>query len=69
MKSFDFGCHGEFDGFDAWRLWLFADARAEAFGILGEEQIRESLEVAHERGELRREKSGGLYYFNGVPSG
>jgi uncharacterized protein DUF6896 len=67
--DFDFGSRGEVDGFDAWRLWLFADARREAFGVLGEAQIRESLEVAHERGELRRERNGGLYYFNGVPSG
>src|SRR5262245_44469003 len=29
--DFDFGPQGEVDGFDAWRLWLFADARAEAF--------------------------------------
>jgi hypothetical protein len=56
--DFDFGPHGEVDGFDAWRLWRFADARAEEFGFLEESQIRSALERALKGGELRRGNSG-----------
>ena len=38
--DFDFGEHGEIDGFDAWRLVGFADSRLSEYGFEDEEALK-----------------------------
>jgi hypothetical protein len=52
--DFDWGDHGESDGFDVWRLWNFARSNALRFGFgeLTYQLVRVWLEEAVSRGEL-----------------
>jgi len=57
--DFDWGDHGEADGFDAWRLWKFSDQN-DPENICTHELVIGWLEDAHKSGELI--ESGSLYY-------
>lgn len=50
--DFDFGTHGETDGFDAWRLQQFAASQLERFGYASEEDIKADFDEAVAAGEL-----------------
>lgn len=53
--DFDFGHGGRTDGFDAWRLWLFAKDRPEQFPeFQDQESIKAALAEARKAGEIGR---------------
>src|SRR5436305_375256 len=54
--DWDWGDHGEPDGFDDWRLWNFVRENNLAIGCDNSAQIREWLEDALEAGELSRDR-------------
>lgn len=60
--DFDWGDHGEPDGFDVWRLWNFARWNGFRFGCceLTHQQVGDWVEEAHNLGELTRDRF--LYY-------
>lgn len=57
--DFDWGENGEPDGFDAWRLWIFASDNSESLPCTYE-SIQQWLDAAHAAGELT--KSLTLYF-------
>ncbi len=63
--DFDFGPHGEITGFDAFRLWSFAQSRHADYGFPSEAALAAAIQSAESRGELRH--SGYLLYFLGDP--
>ena len=58
--DFDFGPHGEIDGFDAWRLIGFAGARLREYGFSGEVELKT---VFDETSQEHMVFSGYLLYF------
>jgi hypothetical protein len=62
VVDFDFGDNGEINGFDAWRLWRYAEPRADKYGVTTHMTIREELQTLHALGQLVRESHGSLYY-------
>ena len=58
--DFDFGDHGEIDGFDAWRLLQFAEISNGRHAFGEEKKIQTLLDSALTAGEI--EKRGSLYY-------
>lgn len=64
--DFDFGCNGEINGFDLWRLVRFARARFPCFGFESAEEIEKSFDAAVSAGELEY-SIGGLYYLTDTP--
>jgi hypothetical protein len=59
--DFDFGEGGRADGFDAWRLYLFADNYQDEFPELtSSEAVQAGLDALADAGELVR--SGSLVY-------
>lgn len=58
--DFDFGDHGEIDGFDAWRLLQFAESSNGRHAVAENAQIQSILDSAVSAGEI--EKRGSLYY-------
>lgn len=63
--DFDFGEHGEIDGFDLWRLTEFTRTRLPCFGFDSAEQIEQAFNAAVACGDL--ERSGyALYYLAGT---
>ena len=58
--DFDWGDHGEPDGFDCWRLWNFARGNGLPLPCESSVQVRSWLEEAAARGELTRDTH--LYY-------
>jgi hypothetical protein len=58
--DFDFGDHGELDGFDAWRLLQFAEISNGRHAVDDKKKIQASLDSAVAAGEI--EKRGSLYY-------
>jgi hypothetical protein len=50
--DFDFGEHGEIDGFDAWRLIGFAGSRLSEYGFAGEISFNECFKAAVAAGSL-----------------
>lgn len=61
--DFDFGRAGEIDGFDASRLWDFAEANGQSYGFGGFKEVDAVIKRASADGELQF--SGYiLYYLN-----
>ena len=58
--DFDFGDHGEIDGFDAWRLVQFAEISNGRHAITEKKKIEALLDSAVAAGEI--EKRGSLYF-------
>jgi hypothetical protein len=58
--DFDWGDNGEPDGFDGWRLWLFARMNRMVLASRSSVQVSEWLEQVAERNELVRDTH--LYY-------
>ena len=56
----DLGDNGEIDGFDAWRLFMFADENGISTGYKSHCEIESELESAVSKGHLFR--SGSLLY-------
>jgi hypothetical protein len=50
--DFDFGAHGEIDGFDLWRLGNYARGRLSAYRLASEEELKSLFEAAVRDGEL-----------------
>ncbi|AYN94211.1 hypothetical protein EAW52_09665 [Pseudomonas sp. LTJR-52] len=50
--DFDFGEHGEIDGFDAWRLIGFAGLRLSEYGFATEDSLNECFKAEVEAGSL-----------------
>ena len=50
--DFDFGAHGETNGFDAWRLSSFADNRLVEYGFASETELNQAFEQAAAAGEF-----------------
>jgi hypothetical protein len=50
--DFDFGEHGEIDGFDLGRLSYYARGRLSAYGLASEEELKGVFEAAVRNGEL-----------------
>ena len=50
--DFDFGEHGDIDGFDVWRLRNFARCRLSSYGFASEEEVGTAFEAAWNSGEL-----------------
>jgi hypothetical protein len=61
--DFDFGANGEYDGFDAWRLWRFAEPRSDRYGPTTHELLDEQLNRLHRQGVLSKDPHGSLYYY------
>lgn len=59
--DFDFGERGQIDGFDAWRLFDFAEKNLTTCGFRSLEQIEEAVRVAAQAGSL--EFSGYILYY------
>lgn len=58
--DFDFGSHGEINGFDIWRLRRFAGSRLAEYDLVDEKALETEFNAAVELGTLLR--SGALYY-------
>jgi len=58
--DFDFGDHGEIDGFDAWRLLQFAEFSNGQHAFTDKKKVQALLDSAMTAGEI--EKRGSLYY-------
>jgi len=50
--DFDFGEHGEIDGFDAWRLASFAGAKLSEYGFADEDALNECFKAEVAAGSL-----------------
>ena len=50
--DFDFGEHGEIDGFDAWRLVGFAGSRLSEYGFPSEASLNECFKAEVAAGSL-----------------
>jgi hypothetical protein len=50
--DFDFGEHGEIDGFDAWRLASFAGQRLPEYGFVSEATLNDCFKVEVAAGSL-----------------
>nr|WP_324260171.1 hypothetical protein [Cellvibrio fontiphilus] len=59
--DFDFGPEGEYNGFDAWRLWGFLQNAKLRSLFESESELRQEFSQAVERGELKY--SGYILYF------
>ncbi|MFC0084575.1 DUF6896 domain-containing protein [Dyella flava] len=66
--DFDFGVHGESDGFDLWRLQIFAGKRLAEFGISSEHELGRLFKEATRTGSLVQSGST-LYYLRNRPFG
>ena len=60
--DFDFGEHGETDGFDLWRLTEFWRARRRAYGFASEAEVRRCFEAAAAAGEVVAPRGSTLFY-------
>jgi hypothetical protein len=65
--DFDFGEHGEIDGFDAWRLHLFAGSKLASYGFTSREDIERAVAAAASSGVLRF--SGDTLYYLAADDG
>jgi hypothetical protein len=65
--DFDFGPDGRIDGFDAWRLWLFAtQSPAKYSRFQGREELEAALDALERKGEIecpRAAPSPHLWYW------
>ena len=59
--DFDFGVHGEYDGFDPWRLRSYAEGRLVEYGFSSEQEVDDLFEAAVRSGALVY--SGRTLYF------
>ncbi|WP_147292965.1 DUF6896 domain-containing protein [Dyella psychrodurans] len=66
--DFDFGDHGEYDGFDLWRIRIFAGERLTQFGISSGEELDGLFKEAVRTGALVQ-SNGTLYYLRHRPFG
>lgn len=64
--DFDFGRQGEINGFDTWRLFLFARERLSTYGIESEDVLETYFEKATSEGYLVRSDDF-LYYVASLP--
>jgi len=58
--DFDFGDHGEIDGFDAWRLLQFAESSNGRHAATDKKKIQALLDSCVAAGEIEKRRS--LYY-------
>jgi hypothetical protein len=65
--DFDFGEHGEIDGFDVWRLSNYAGRRLSAYGIASDDELKKVFDVAVKDGALVY--SGYILYYPGGEKG
>jgi len=63
--DFDFGREGEIDGFDASRLWDFAEATNRSYGFSGFKDVDTAVKKAAAEGSLRF--SGYILYYLNAP--
>lgn len=59
--DFDFGDEGQINGFDPYRLALFASERLNTFGFKSEADLNESFEVAIQEGIIVRSSGENFY--------
>lgn len=59
--DFDFGQHGEIDGFDEWRLWIFSRHRPNTYAFDTEQALLDCVGHALKKGKLAA-SSHNLYY-------
>lgn len=60
--DFDFGEHGEIDGFNVSRLFAFDQQNALGSGFADEREVRSAIEAAVAAGELRRSDYINIYH-------
>ena len=59
--DFDFGEAGQIDGFDAWRLFAFAEKTLSTYGFRSLEEVETAVRFALQAGDL--EYSGYILYY------
>jgi len=64
--DFDFGEHGEIDGFDTWRLINYFESLDSEGLQLKESEIKEWINTEEKEGRI--EKRGNLYYLKNKPN-
>ncbi len=52
VVDFDFGLHGQINGFDLWRLISFAGKNLDQYGFVSEQEIKSSFSSAVESDEI-----------------
>jgi len=62
--DFDFGKRGEIDGFDAWRLSLFASEKLPTYGFENQDTLEKCFETAVAEGYLVRSDDSLFYVAN-----
>ncbi|PMS20166.1 hypothetical protein C0Z18_12270 [Trinickia dabaoshanensis] len=62
--DFDFGIFGEINGFDLWRLSLFAGEKLSTYGFESEDALEGGFETAVSEGYLIRSNDGLFYVAN-----
>lgn len=65
--DFDFGDRGQIDGFDAWRLYRFAEKKLRQYGFDSQEDFERAFEEAKAAGDLLY--SGYILYYTKQISG
>jgi hypothetical protein len=61
--DFDFGDEGEINGFDPYRLALFASERLKNFGFKSETELNEAFEGAFQEGKIVTNSEGNSYLY------
>jgi len=61
--DFDFGPNDRIDGFDSWRLFIFANSQVRYVGVWTRERIDKELEVLFNSEKIYRPESYGNYYY------
>jgi len=62
--DFDFGMRGEIDGFDAWRLFIFAGENLSKYGFESQDDLDECINAALSEGHLVCSRDSLLYIEN-----
>lgn len=64
--DFDFGKHGEIDGVDPWRLYLFSSRESSRYGFENQEDFEGCFQIAVDEGHLVG-SGGSLFYVANRP--
>lgn len=62
--DFDFGRHGEINGFDPWRLFIFAREKLSIYGFESQDDLEKCFDVAVSEGHLVCSESSVFYVAN-----
>ncbi|WP_186136531.1 DUF6896 domain-containing protein [Burkholderia gladioli] len=65
--DFDFGRYGEINGFDLWRLSLFAGRKLPKYGFESENSLKKCFEISISEGHLIRSDDDSLFYVARLP--